>query len=53
MKLADNALLAIMEALRRGLTEMVDVSDLLKQLDLEPDANGKLALTKDLKDVWE
>lgn len=45
MKLATDSLIGIIEILRRALTEGEDVSDLLKALDLELDAEGKLALS--------
>lgn len=52
MKLGDDVLLCIMEALRKGLTEGVDISDLLREIDLVDDGTGKLKLAVPLKDVW-
>lgn len=37
MKLAENVLLEVVEILRKGLTEGVDVSDSLRELDLAVD----------------
>jgi hypothetical protein len=45
MKLADDALIRIIEILRQGLMESKDISDLLRGLDLEPDATGKLGVS--------
>lgn len=45
MKLADNALIRIIEILRQGLMENKDISDLLRTLELEPDADGKLSVS--------
>jgi hypothetical protein len=52
MKLGDDVLLCIMEALRKGLTESVDISELLREIDLVEDGSGKLKLSAPLKDVW-
>ena len=52
MKLAEDALLCIMEAFRKGLIENMDISDLLRQIDLT-DKNGKLGLTETIHDVWK
>lgn len=43
MKLADDALIKIIEILRQGLMEGKDVSELLRELDLES-VNGKLSV---------
>lgn len=45
MKLADDALIRIIEILRQGLMEQKDISDLLRRLDLELDSSGKLAVS--------
>lgn len=45
MKLADDALIGIIEILRQGLMEGKDVSELLKALELEP-KNGKLSVSQ-------
>ena len=52
MKLADDVLLAIIGTFRKGLLENIDISELLKQLDLEPDGNGKLKLSPQQADIW-
>lgn len=39
MKLGKNVLLEIVEILRVGLTEGVDISDLLRELDLEQESD--------------
>lgn len=52
MKLADDALLCIIEAFRKGLMEERDISDLLRQIDLV-EKEGKLGLTASLHDVWK
>lgn len=44
MKLADDALIRIIEILRQGLMENKDISDLLRGLDLEPNGSGKLGV---------
>lgn len=46
MKLDEVALLEIVEILRKGLTELVDVSDLLRNLELEETQEGKLTVKK-------
>lgn len=53
MKFADDVLLCIIEALRKGMSEGSDISDLLRQLELEPDGKGKLKLKVPLQDVWK
>jgi hypothetical protein len=45
MKLAQDALIGIIEILRRGLVEGHDVSQLLRELDLEQDQAGQLKLS--------
>lgn len=44
MKLADDALIRIIEILRQGLMEEKDISQLLRDLDLEPNHAGKLGV---------
>lgn len=51
MKLAQDALIGIIEILRKGLVEGSDVSQLLKELDLEDDGTGRLALSAN-NPVW-
>lgn len=50
MKLADDALIGIIEILRVALVEAKDVSQLLRSLDLE-EREGKLTLSP-LNDAW-
>ncbi len=45
MKLADDALIRIIEILRQGLMESKDISDLLRGLDLEVNSMGKLGVS--------
>lgn len=45
MKLSPDALIAIIEILRKSLVEAQDVSELLRNLDLEQSADGKLTLS--------
>jgi len=45
MKLADDALIAVIEILRKGLIEQMDISQLLRDLDLFPDVNNKLSIS--------
>jgi hypothetical protein len=45
MKLADDALIGIIEIFRQGLMENKDISELLRGLDLECTADGKLGVT--------
>lgn len=52
MKLADDVLLAIIATFRKGLIENLDISNLLKELDLEPDGLGKLKLSAQQQDIW-
>jgi hypothetical protein len=44
MKLADDALLMLVEIFRRGILEMGDVSQAMRDLDLIEDSEGKLTL---------
>lgn len=44
MKLADDTLLMMIDIFRRGILEGMDVSQLLRDLDLIQDADGKLGL---------
>ncbi len=52
MKLGEDALLAIIGTFRKGLIENLDISDLLRQLDLEPDGTGRLRLSANQADIW-
>lgn len=52
MKLSNEGLTAIMEALRLGLVEGVDISALLRDLDLVPDDAGRLTPSKPVKDAF-
>lgn len=45
MKLADDALIRIIEIFRQGLMEQKDISSLLRELDLENNAAGKLSVS--------
>lgn len=45
MKLADDALIRIIEILRQGLMENKDISNLLRGLDLEVNSLGKLGVS--------
>ncbi len=51
MKLGDDVLIAIMAALRKGLMENTDISDLLRQLDLVNDGD-RLKLNPLQNDIW-
>lgn len=51
MKLADDALLMIIEYLRQALLEEKDISNLLKEMELEPDGEGKLRLKRPAQSV--
>lgn len=44
MKLADDALVQIIDFLRQGLMDNKDVSELLRTLDLHPNTSGKLSI---------
>jgi hypothetical protein len=44
MKLADDALLQIIDFLRQGLVDNKDVSELLRGLNLHPNGEGKLSV---------
>jgi hypothetical protein len=52
MKLANDALVAIIGVFRKGLTEGTDVSELLRNIDLVQDASGRLALNPNHEDIW-
>jgi len=52
MKLADDALIRIIEILRQGLMENKDISDLLRGLDLEQNAVGKLSVAPGENADW-
>lgn len=47
MKLSDVALLALMDIFRQGIVELKDISELLRELDLEVGDDGKLYPKKD------
>lgn len=47
MKLAEDALLHILDIFRRGIVEMRDMSDLLRKLDLIEGPDGKLHVAQD------
>ena len=42
MKLSDVALLTLMDIFRQGVLELKDISELLRELDLEVGPDGKL-----------
>lgn len=52
MKLANDALVAIMGAFQKGITEGTDISDLLRGIDLVVDGSGKLGLNPVHEDIW-
>lgn len=52
MKLANDALMAIIGAFRKGITENTDISDLLRRIDLVPGQDGKLKLSPQQDDIW-
>lgn len=52
MKLANDALLAIIATFRKGLLEDCDISELLRAIDLIDDGSGKLCLNPDQPDIW-
>lgn len=52
MKLAEDVLLAIIASFRKGIIEEIDISELLRNLELVPDGNGKLKLSPDQVDIW-
>lgn len=52
MKLANDALIAIIGAFRKGISEGTDISDLLRNIDLVPDESGKLKLSPQHDDIW-
>ena len=52
MKLADDALLGIIACVRKGLVEGVDISELLRKMELIETPEGKLALDPKT-DVWK
>ena len=48
MKLGEDVLLEVMNALQKGLIEQVDISELLRQIDVSTDLlDNKLHLTKE------
>lgn len=52
MKLADDALLGVMACVRKGLVEGMDISDLLRKMELVQTPDGKLALDPKT-DIWK
>jgi len=52
MKLANDALAAILAAFRKGIVEGTDISDVLRGLDLVQDSSGKLGLAPQHDDIW-
>lgn len=50
MKLADDALIRIIEIFRQGLMDNKDISVLLRELDLEKNDVGKLAVSASTTD---
>ena len=52
MKLANDALIAIITVFRKGLTEGSDVSEMLRNVDLVEDGSGKLKLNPQHEDIW-
>jgi hypothetical protein len=52
MKLANDALVAIIGVFRKGLIEGTDVSELLRNIDLVQDESGRLKLNPNHDDIW-
>lgn len=52
MKFADDALIRIIEIFRQGLMEGKDISDLLRGLKLEKNADGKLSVSESQDAEW-
>jgi hypothetical protein len=52
MKFADDALIRIIEIFRQGLMEGKDISDLLRGLKLEKNADGKLSVSESQDTEW-
>lgn len=52
MKLADDALLGIIACVRKGLVENVDISDLLRKMELVETPDGRLSLDPK-HDLWK
>ncbi len=52
MKLADDALIRIIEIFRQGLMEGKDISDLLRELELEKTADDKLGVAFSGTRAW-
>jgi len=52
MKLADDALIRIIEIFRRGLMDNKDISVLLRELDLEANEGGRLSVPPTNSDDW-
>ena len=53
MKLANDVLTCIILTFQKAIVEEVDISDLLRALELEPDGQGKLRLKDTSQDVWK
>ena len=49
MKLADSVLLEIVDILRIGISEGKDISEMLRELDLEPSTDEKLELSEEYR----
>ena len=49
MKLAEDVLLEIMSIVQTGIIEMKDVSEMLRNVDIEVSEDNKLTLTKEYK----
>lgn len=52
MKLAEDVLIAIMASFRKGILEEIDISGLLRELDLVQDGSGRLTLSSHQRDIW-
>ena len=52
MKLADDALIRIIEIFRQGLMDNKDISVLLRELDLEVNEGGRLGVSSANSDDW-
>lgn len=62
MKLADDALIAVMLCLQKGLSEGIDISEMLRSMELVQNPDGRLGLDPKsdfvrngprVGDIWE
>ena len=52
MKLGNDVLVALMGAFRKGISEGIDISKILREIDLVVGDNGNLKLSPDQPDIW-